>query len=90
MAKMKTVTANGSRLEQLQSLADVLAASIDSCKDCRALPALTKQYRETIREIEEIEGAKDDDDEIGKILTERESSGKPGAVRKNRPIISVV
>lgn len=90
MAKMKTVTANGSRLEQLQSLAGVLAASIDSCKDCRALPALTKQYRETIREIEEIEGAKDDDDEIGKILTERESSGKPGAVRKNRPIISVV
>lgn len=87
---MKTVTANGSRLEQLQSLANVLAASIDSCKDCRALPALTKQYRETIREIEEIEGAKDDDDEIGKILTERESSGKPGAVRKNRPVISVV
>lgn len=90
MAKMKTVTANGSRLEQLQSLASVLAASIDSCKDCRALPALTKQYRETIREIEEIEGAKEDGDEISKILTERESSGKPGAVRKNRPVISVV
>lgn len=87
---MKTVTANGSRLEQLQSLASVLAASIDSCKDCRALPALTKQYRETIREIEEIEGAKEDGDEISKILTERESSGKPGAVRKNRPVISVV
>lgn len=90
MAKMKAVTATGTRLEQLKSLANVLAAGIDSCKDCRALPALTKQYRETIREIEEIQGVQDDGDEISKILTEREDNGKPGAVRKNRPVISVV
>lgn len=84
MAKMKSITQRGSRLEQLKVLSNVLAASIDTCKDCRALPALTKQYRETIREIEEIEGVNDDGDEIGQILAARENSGKPGAVRKSR------
>ena len=79
MATMKSITARGTRLEQLKQLAKVLAAGIDTCKDCRALPQLTKQYRETIREIEEIEG-----DEIGEILAERENDGKPGAVRTHR------
>ena len=55
MATMKSITARGTRLEQLKQLAKVLAAGIDTCEDCRALPPLTKQYRETIREIEEIE-----------------------------------
>ena len=81
---MKTVTASGSRLEQLKSLAAVLAAGIDACEDCRALPQLTKQYRETIREIEDIEGAADNGDEIRQILEERQAAGKPGAVRKSR------
>lgn len=87
---MKTVTAKGSRLEQLKTLASTLASGIDACEDYRALPALAKQYRETVREIEEIEGVDDDGDEIGKILAERETDGKPGAVRKNRPVISVL
>lgn len=84
MATMKSVTARGTRLEQLKQLAKVLASGIDACEDCRALPQLTKQYRETIREIEEIEGAADDTDEISEILAERESNGKPGAVRTHR------
>ena len=84
MATMKSITARGTRLEQLKQLAKVLAGSIDACEDCRALPQLTKQYRETIREIEEIEGADNDGDEIGEILAERENDGKPGAVRKAR------
>lgn len=90
MAKMKTVTRSGSRLEQLKALAGVLAAGIDDCEDCRALPALTKQYRETIREIEDIEGAENDGDEISEILSARETDGKPGAVRKDRTRLSVV
>lgn len=90
MAKMKTVTARGTRLEQLTALASVLAAGIDDCNDCRALPQLTKQYRETIREIEEIKGADNDTDEIGAILAERETDGKPGAVRKARSGVSVL
>lgn len=81
---MKSITAKGTRLEQLKQLAKILASGIDTCEDCRALPALTKQYRETIREIEEIEGVKDDGDEISKILEKREADGKSGAVRKNR------
>ena len=40
-------------------------------------------YRETIREIEEIEG-NDGADEISEILGKRDADGKPGAVRKDR------
>lgn len=82
--KMKSITAKGSRIEQLKELAKVLAAAIDACIDPKALPAMAKQYRETIREIEEIEGVSADGDEISEILTSREADGKPGAVRKNR------
>lgn len=84
MEKMKTVTARGTRLEKLQTLAAVLAVKIDGCEDDRAMPQLAKQYRDTIREIEEIEGADQHGNEIGAILAERKADGKPGAVRKDR------
>lgn len=87
MATMKSVTARGTRLEQLKTLVRVLAVNIDSCKDAKTLPQLAKQYRETIREIEEIEGAADDTDEISEILAQRESDGKPGAVRTHRTAV---
>ena len=48
------------------------------------MPQLAKQYRDTIREIEEIEGAEQNGNEIGAILAERKADGKPGAVRKDR------
>lgn len=38
--------------------------------DAKTIAPLAKQYRETLREIEEIEGA-DNDDEIARILSER-------------------
>lgn len=84
--KMATVTGDGSRLEQLENLAKVLAKQIDVCtKDLdngpKLMPPLAKQYRETIKEIEEIRGVTDDDDEIGRILSTREADGKSGAVR---------
>lgn len=82
--KMKSITAKGSRIEQLKELAKVLATAIDACINPKALPAMAKQYRETIREIEEIDGVSADGDEISEILTSREADGKPGAVRKNR------
>ena len=84
MPKMKTVTAHGTRLDQLKALARVIAEQIDACDDLKALPQLARQYRETIREIEEIDGGKQDGDEIGTLLAQREADGKPGAVRKNR------
>ena len=84
MPKMKTVTAHGTRLDQLKALARVIAEQIDACDDVKALPQLARQYRETIREIEEIDGGKQDVDEIGTLIAQREADGKPGAVRKNR------
>ena len=87
MAKMKTVTARETRLQKLKNLADVLAENIDGCEDARALPQLAKQYRETIREIEEIEGAEHHGDEIGAILAQRQADGKPGAVRPDRSAV---
>lgn len=49
----------------------------------RTFASLARQYRETIREIEEIEG-NDGADEISEILGKRDADGKPGAVRKDR------
>lgn len=87
---IKEVTATSGRLEQLKALAALLADNIDICADAKALPSLAKQYRETIREIEEIEGAVSDGDEISEILTARKADGKSGAVRKNRTGVSNV
>ncbi|MGJ1042664.1 hypothetical protein ACR77V_12565 [Staphylococcus epidermidis] len=72
-----------SRVDQLRSLLMILAQEIDSEPGARDLAQLSKQYRETLREIEEIEGVTEDD-EISDILSERAAAGKPGAVRKNR------
>lgn len=81
--KMSTVTNRGDRLDQLKNLSKVLARAIDECEDQKVLAQLARQYRETIREVEEIEGVTTDD-EISAIISARESAGKPGAVRKNR------
>lgn len=88
MARRKSmagVTRNGSRLEQLENLAVILARQMDECTNLqegpRLMPQLAKQYRETVREIEEIKGMEDTDDEIGEILSARKADGKPDAVR---------
>ena len=73
-----------SRLDRLIELRDKLADAIEVCESMRDLAALSRQYRETLKEIDEIEGVNDTDDEIGEILAEREADGKPGAVRKAR------
>ena len=73
----------GTRLEQLKTLRGILADAIDNCNSMRDLASLSRQYRETIREIEEIEGNHNADaDEIGDILASRD--GFTGAVRPNR------
>lgn len=89
MAYKSLTTANkrGDRLAELKTLARILAERIDICESTRDLPALSRQYRETIREIEEIEGVKDDGDEIADLLKGREADGLPGAVRKNRAAV---
>ena len=71
------------RLEKLKELEEVLHRELPLA-DSKSLASIARQYRETIREIEEIEGVPDDGDEIAEILSERKLDGKPGAVRKDR------
>ena len=56
------------RLTQLKALRDVLAAKINEDPGARDLAQLAKQYRETLKEIEDIEGVDHGEDEIDKIL----------------------
>ena len=62
------IVGEGSRLEQLKELLSILAETIDSKPGARDLAQLAKQYRETLKEIEELERSTDTDDEIGDIL----------------------
>lgn len=75
---------NAPRIKQLKALLRVLAKEIDDKPGARDMAALAKQYRETLKEIDELEGTVSDGDEISEILAERETCGKSGAVRKNR------
>lgn len=68
------------RLEKLKELEAVLHKSMAVC-DVKSLSGIARQYRETLKEIEEIEGAEDNDDDIGQLLARREADGKAGAVR---------
>lgn len=57
------------RIIQLKALLKELAEGIDSKPGARDLAGLAKQYRETLKEIEEIEGVTDGEDEISKIIS---------------------
>ncbi len=83
MRKLKTITRNGTRLEKLKRLALMLAEKLEECSD-KEVAQLAKQYRETIYEIENIEGTNDTNDELSEILQNRKADGKPGAVRPDR------
>lgn len=66
------------RLEKLKQLEIVLQEAMETA-DEKSLASLARQYRETLKEIEEIEGAHDDTDEIAKLLS---SDGESGANSK--------
>ena len=66
------------RLEKLKELEAELK-NLMSKANSRSFAPLAKQYRDTIREIEEIEGGSEDGGEIEKILSD--TDGKPNAVR---------
>lgn len=90
--KLSTATRRGQRLDQLKTLATALARTIDEARldpdQVKQLAPLAKQYRDTIREIEQIEGTGNTDDEISAILQDRADDGKPGAVRPDRSRLS--
>lgn len=68
------------RLDKLRALEKELH-DLMMKSSSRSFAPLAKQYRDTLREIEEIENKGELDDEIGEILRGREADGKPGAVR---------
>lgn len=72
------------RIDQLKELLQTLAEAIDGKPGARDLAGLAKQYRETLKEIEEIDGTEGEQDGIEAIIAQRETNGKTGAVRKNR------
>lgn len=81
MLGLTEIVNNGTRLEQLRELLEILADEIDQRPGARDLAQLSRQYRETLKEIEEIEGAQANDDDISEILSERAAAGKSGSVR---------
>ena len=84
MAELSKIVNKESRLVQLKALLEILADRIDESPGARDLAQLSRQFRETLAEIEEIEGAEQKDDDIEEILSRRAAAGKPGAVRPNR------
>jgi hypothetical protein len=72
------------RRGKLIALAELLAEQMDKVKYSKDLPPLAKQYRETIREIEELDDGSKDTDEISELLGQRDADGKSGAVRKDK------
>ncbi len=62
------------RLERLEELRDDLKALMDKANS-RVYPSLARQYRETLREIDEIEGGIEDDDEIAAIILRNRKPG---------------
>lgn len=65
---MMQAMTDSSRIDQLRELLLILAKEIDDGPGARDMASLAKQYRETLKEIEELEGAEDDTDEIAKLL----------------------
>lgn len=66
------------RLEKLKLLQSKLEQSLETCDD-KSLAAIARQYRETMREIEELEGADVIGDGIGDILSARKADWEPTA-----------
>lgn len=78
---------NTDRVSQLRALLKILADAIDSRPGARDLASLSKQYRETLAEIEALEGNAPKDDQIEELLKNRQANGKANTVRKNRAAV---
>ena len=66
------------RIEKLKLLQNKLELSLETCDD-KSLAAIARQYRETMREIEELEGADVIGDGISDILSARKADRKSTA-----------
>ena len=61
------------RLEKLKALENELRSAMDEA-DSKTLAPLAKQYRETLKEIEELEKDDGELDEIARILANRQTN----------------
>lgn len=63
---MQVAAEHGTRAEQLQELLVRLGCAIDRCADGDEgnMATLARQYRETLREISELDVPRDDDVEV--------------------------
>ena len=61
-------SAGKGRLAELTALRQRLAQEIDICESSRDLASLARQYRETIREIDEIQNGEDGDDRAAELV----------------------
>lgn len=68
---LKSITSTGSHIEQLKQLALMLAEQMDANPEPRVLAPIARQYRETINQINLIEGGDDDSDEIDAIINRK-------------------
>ena len=68
-----TRTKNDTRYDRLIELRNTLETAIGECDSMRDLAALSRQYRETLKEIDELEGAEPTNDGIAEILTDASS-----------------
>lgn len=60
------------RLEKLKQLERELRTALDEA-DPRYIASIARQYRETLRDIDELEKDDGDIDEIARILADRQS-----------------
>ena len=75
MGRMTDATEDFALLEGLKALATQLAHEIDVCTDQKLMAGLARQYRETMTQIDTIEGGADDDDQIATIILRNRKSG---------------
>lgn len=76
MGKLVKVSKGGDRLTQLVELRNIIADAIDKCDSMRDLASLSRQYRETLDEIEAIEDAGERGDQIAELLSRHNAAGK--------------
>lgn len=74
---IKETTEKWNRLESLKQLALSLAESLDEPDGSHSKAQLARQYRETLREIDELEEV-NGDDEIAAIIS-RSGNGEPAS-----------
>ena len=79
MPNLTSIVNDGTRLEQLRELLEILADEIDQRPGARDLAQLSRQYRDTLKEIEELEGADVIGDGISDILSARKADRKSTA-----------